>query len=453
MPRFELIMKILYIFALFLLFACCEETKHPVLCVCVEQFSDALPIQIWPEDCNTYNETDPEGVHYKCFCQPWKCTDEIPLQFTSDEEGTYELVLYDEDDEIIDSIPFVETALDGSPEIPGATNPITLPALSSGVNIPSAGDNWTLGSNPSISINGTGAKVSDVWSNLYPFIDGYDYEFTPNIDYDFGSSSVVNRIIFVVLDSGNNILFQFNSADLGIGASGTYATPISFTAIEGMVKYGFRITSTHITTTSDTADINSITATETSPTIPAVPTTQWLYSTSFIPSEHGICEQKIRTKIVKVSESPDESVGKSDCIDVSDANPDPTVLITYSNNRNFAGLVYEDVSPAPEFNIRVPAVFFHERFPEEDEAIELSDSRIINLNGVVRAQRLLDTAYMPYYMHRKLKLIFKHSNVTVEDLPVTKQDAYEIEEGDRRWPVKKAKCWLTEKDFVQRNVV
>lgn len=164
----------------------------------------------------------------------------------------------------------IQVSTEGAPEIPGITTSVTLPDLDEGVNIPGSGANWTTGSNPSISQSGTGNLVSDIWANAYDFIDGYEYEFTPDIDYDFGSFSIVNRIIFVVIDSDNNILFQYNSADLG-SAPGTYTPQISFTAVEGMVRYGFRILSNHLVNSTDTADINSITATQTTPTIPEVP--------------------------------------------------------------------------------------------------------------------------------------------------------------------------------------
>jgi hypothetical protein len=446
-------MKLFSIFALFLLFACCEVTDVPTQCFRVE-FSDALPVQFWLSDCETYNETVPDGVHYKCFCHPWKCDDELKIQFTETEGDEYILLVSDSEDSELALIDFVSTPLDGSPEIPGDTSSITLPSLSTGVNIAGSGTNWTTGSNPSVTLAGGPAPAtiqSDIIAWGYDFVPGYEYDFIMDIDYNFDANTVINEIHFVVMDNSNNILFEDTSPNIPPG-SGTYTGPINFTAITGAVKYGVYVVSTGAFSPSSTIDIDGFTATQTTPTIPAVPTTQWMNFASLIPSDHGICEQKIKFEVINTTESPDEVVAKSDCILISDANPDPTVLIEYSNNRNFAGLVYENVSPEQTFSIRIPAVFFHERFPEEDEVAELSTS-IITLNGEMRAQRLLDTAHMPYYMHRKIKLILKHQAVTVAGLAIAKQDAYEIDEGDRRWPLKKAKCWLTERDFVQRNVV
>lgn len=144
-------------------------------------------------------------------------------------------------------------------------------------------------------------------------------------------------------------------------------------------------------------------------------------------------------------------IAYTDCLDVTTA-PGCTVLIEYSNSRNFAGITYENQSPDISFSIRVPAVFIHERFPEEDEPIELPNS-LLTLNSTMKAQRLLDTAYMPYYMHRKIQLILMHQFLTIEEQSWVKQDPYEVQEGDRRWPLKKAKCYLSEKNFVQRNIL
>jgi hypothetical protein len=254
--------------------------------------SDANPVQFWLIDCDTYNERETCGVHYKCFCQPIHCNDEITIQFTEVESVTPSLVIQDsEDDQIGDLIIFDETLLD---------------------------------------------------TGLY------------------------------------------------------------------------------------------------------------LYEVTFILSNLEICDQVIQFKIFYDSDSAFHA--KTDCLDVKSEH-ECTQLITYSNNRNVFGIYYEDRSPEVEFNLRIPAIFFHERFPEEDNISELSDSRIITTSSVIRAQRLLDTDYMPDYMHRKIMLALKHQFVTIGSQQWTKQEPYEKIEGDRRWPVKKAKCYLNERTFVQRNVI
>jgi hypothetical protein len=177
---------------------------------------------------------------------------------------------------------------------------------------------------------------------------------------------------------------------------------------------------------------------------------RFVYSLSFIPSEFSpdLCDRRIKFEIDNATTVT--AIAKSDCIDIGTHLN--TILATYYNHRNFAGLIYEDASPEFEFNIRIPAIFYHQRFPEEDETMELSSS-LVSLNSDIKRQRLLDVDYVPYYFHEKLKLILKHQFVTIYNKEWVKQEAYEITEGDRRWPIKKAKCWISEKEFVHRNVL
>lgn len=173
-----------------------------------------------------------------------------------------------------------------------------------------------------------------------------------------------------------------------------------------------------------------------------------VYTAAFSPSDYGYCDNYLQLKIYRGA----NELYKSDCLHVKNSH-DETVLITYSDNKNFASLNYSLVTPDPEFYIRVPAVFYHERFPEESEVIELSNSRSIQLNGQVKAQRQLETGLMPYYMHRKLKLILKHQFVEIDNQDWVQSEAYELIESSRRNAMRRAFVWLDEKDYIMRNVL
>jgi hypothetical protein len=178
----------------------------------------------------------------------------------------------------------------------------------------------------------------------------------------------------------------------------------------------------------------------------------YVYNLSITPSEVGspdICDRVVQ--FVIRNDTTGLEMAKSDCINIASTH-DNTILVNYYNHRNFAGLVYEDISPDITFNLRVPAIFYHQRFPEEDETIELSSS-IVHLNGDIKRQRMLDVDYVPYYFHEKLKFVLKHQFVSIYGKEWVKQEPYEIADGDRRWPIKKAKCWISEKEFVHRNVL
>lgn len=143
---------------------------------------------------------------------------------------------------------------------------------------------------------------------------------------------------------------------------------------------------------------------------------------------------------------------KSDCLSIRETQEE-TVLISYSNHRDFADINSLNVSPDTEFFLRIPAIFFHENFPEEMEVIELSDSREIQLNAQVKATRELQVKHMPYYMHRKTKLALSHQFVEIDDLFWVKQNPYEITKGRNNFPLAKGSCVLTEKDYIKRNIL
>lgn len=178
---------------------------------------------------------------------------------------------------------------------------------------------------------------------------------------------------------------------------------------------------------------------------------KFVYSASIVPSavSPDLCDRLVN--MVITNDTTVTTIAKSDCLDIREDHP-VTVLATYYNHRNFAGLIYQNSSPQQQFNLRIPAVFYHQKFPEQDETIELSTS-LVMLNGDIKRQRLLDVDYAPYYFHEKVKLMLKHQFVIIYNKQWVKQDAYEITEGERRWPVKKAKCWISEKEFVHRNVL
>lgn len=248
--------------------------------------SDALPVQFWSVLTDTYNERNYEGLHRRCFCAPWQADDIIRLQFDFSITDAFYLKVYDADDTIIQTLPFVNT----------------------------------------------------------------------------------------------------------IGT---------------------------------------------------------VYTISFSPSTYNITDEQIRLSIFRGT----NELFKSDCLDIKPIQ-DETVLFTYSSNRNFASINYSSVSPDPEFYYRIPAIFYHEKHPQEKEVIELSNSKSIQLNAQIKVQRLLKVKDMPPYMHRKTILVLMHQFVTADLIDWVKEEDYEeIQSSNPRWPLNKAQCWLTEKDYIMRSVL
>lgn len=175
-----------------------------------------------------------------------------------------------------------------------------------------------------------------------------------------------------------------------------------------------------------------------------------VYQLSFTPEDNAICDELIQLKITN-NTSPEEVFAQSDCLDIKSAHTE-TILIEYSNQRNFAGLIYENDSPDTTFKVRVPCRFFHETEPEEDEAMELTSS-VLTTSAQVKTQRLLEVKHVPYYFHKKLRRVLKHQTVTIGSIEWKKEEQYKENEGNKRWPLKSATCLLTEKNSVVRNVL
>lgn len=421
-------MKYFYIFVVFLI-ACCDVTKlgHAYRVT----FSDALPIQFWLADCDTYNEKEVCGIHHKCFCQPWNCEDEIIIQFSDSTVSDYVLRVLNSDNEPIEEVEFTATeflsdAFSGLP-------------FSGWVNIP-VGDGFSWSPTPAVTISAGGgfpdSKDSDLLSTPITVLPG-----TYSLSYNLTTSGGGFPVIY----------FRFKKNGVSVG-SASYV-PISTGSHIGSVNVTITDVADEFTVSISTLSVSGCTLILDSMFSMESTIRDPIYTANYTPSEGSpsVCNERISFQIVEVGTSPESIVGKSDCIDIRNSH-DCTILIEYTNNRNFAGLVYENVTPATTFKILAPAIFFHERFPEEDNVIELTNS-IIKTSGQLKSQRLFETDYLPYYMHKKLKLVLKHQTVLIDNIYWTKEESYDIQDGERRWPVKKGKCFLTEKDYVQRAVL
>lgn len=398
--------------------------------------SDAQPVQFWPIECDTFNQHEADGVHHKCFSQPWECDDEIVVQFTNDGSG------------------------EGS-------EAIILPALSLWTSVSTDGAQipWNLGASPDVTLAGSGAfstEESELLYTEYAFIPGRTYSIS--IEYErvvnSGSSNPRTSSLYIV---DNSYAAQFSETQAATGAE---TITIEFTATEDCTGIAFAHNSgANVTITVDAASGTASTGDafvlsirdESGGELLQLPFDQFdsgatfVYSLAIVPSETSpeICNELVQ--FVIINDTTGTTVAKSDSLDIQESHPN-TILANYYNHRNFAGLVYQNASPQVEFNLRIPAIFYHQRFPDEDETMELSSS-LVYLNGTIRRQRLLDVGYVPYYFHEKIKLVLKHQFVSIYNRDWIKQEAYEMLEGDRRWPIKKAKCWLSEKEFVHRNVL
>ena len=142
---------------------------------------------------------------------------------------------------------------------------------------------------------------------------------------------------------------------------------------------------------------------------------------------------------------------RSDCIHIADTH-DCSVLISYSNSSDFDGLIYTDPSPNETFYLRIPAMFFEEDNPQEQEDLELSNGVIVTLRQSIMEKRKLKTGYMPNYMHRKLQKILMHDSVYIDGDYWKKRDSYDTSPIEK-YNLKTASVFLTKYDSVEKNTI
>src|SRR5687768_6101626 len=280
-------------------------------------FSDAIPVQFWLIDCDTFNESEPYGINHKCFCAPWECDDEIKIQFQDTAAQNFVLLIYDDEDSLLDSIPIDETEdgvyltsftpSDNTPDFcdkkiqlqirkEAGSQGVTLPALNTFANDGGAGTAWSLGSTPSVTRASIGS--SEILFADFAFIDGVSY----TLEMDFTAlGSATCQLFLQIYDA--SFVSHFSTFDSFSGAE-TASSSLTFTATTSTTKIG--ITASWLSNNSETITITDIDATRT------------------------------------VGQA--ELIAKSDCLDVKSEH-EGTLLITYSNFRNYAGIINNNGSP------------------------------------------------------------------------------------------------------------
>lgn len=393
--------------------------------------SDALPVQFWPEGCDTYNESENYGIHPICWIQPFTCDDEISIQFQDNEIGIN-------------------------------STSVSLPALTAWATrstSPSLVD-WTTGAAPSVNLP---IAQSEILYADYAFIPGRQY--TIDINYtrvvNSGSSNPRNTTLYI-LDDDFEVVFSESSS----AAAGANVATIEFTATHNCTKVGISHSSgadVTITINSHSAIISTFTdyslriLNEDGDTIESLEMSNselaangFLHSVSFTSLDYDICNQRIRLEIWSEG-SPEARVARTDLLDIQETQPG-TKIISYTNETNFAGLYYENMSPDLVFYIRVRCRFFHEQMPQTDEAMELTSS-VITTSSQKKNQKLLEVEHAPYYFHNKIIEVIQHHTLTIDNNTWKKEDEYAINQGTKNWPLKTATCFLTRTNSIVRNVI
>lgn len=397
--------------------------------------SDACPVQFWSAVADTFNEQEVAGVHSVCWQQPFNCDEEIVIQAkASSDPDQYFLTIYNSDGDVVDEADFEEL---GQGYLQAAIIPdsmgiceesIQLKITRANVNIydyqfESDLDGW--------ANNGAGAlwTYSSVFGGSALVSLGTGLTSRNLRITGLSLAATVHRIYFYiyVAQIGDSISFTARTRDSGASIldASTFLTGIS------AVGYYFG----YLEVTAANA--------------PNVDMIDLFIGDTSGGNQPIIYIQRIR--VVDMSDTTREVILKSDSLNIKEFH-DGTKRLTYTNQKNFAGVKYSNVSPDQEFYIRVPMRFFHERFPESDEAMELTGS-VIATSAQMKEQKLAEIQHAPYWFHRKVQLILKHQSVKIDSSYWKKEEAYEILEGRKNWPLKAATCWLTRENSLVRNII
>lgn len=401
-------------------------------------FSDAIPIQFWDIDQNTFNESENCGMTDACFCQEWEINDPILIQFQDSSGYTFYLTVLYDDGSLSTPVAFTKS---------GTTYSINADATSLSITYTKR-FSYLISRGSPVTLNTYTVLAPSAWTDGSGIFD----------------SKTATEFIENSLNASKNAYLTID-APAGIRVTLSYIITIAG-AFSGTVivrTYLWNSSSSSIVSESvndfqtdfTTAGPHTITA-----ALEATDDADRIYmEVSF----DGLTGTPNVTIDISGSLGAVIVVGglekKSDCQRFyQDSDGDPassncSELITYSNDSNAFDLDYESGSPSAEFNIRIPARFFHESFPQEEEVHELSTDEQVNIWSKLERKKLLEVGYVPYYMHKKIQMILMHDNIAIGQEYWVRKDPYQITEGNKRYPIKMATIQLTDKDTIERNLI
>lgn len=398
--------------------------------------SAGLPVHVWRDGEVSHNQSTPDGIDVDKFCIPYKCTDRIPFQITDTDDVTYYLSILDKDGIELERLTFTKTMIATGvfaydiafiPEDLGICDELISAEIYKSTTTSAEYD----------ASNFFEEASNDTSIGTVP----WDLDDNDPAEIFFGSGPFPGTI-------GNRLDLPFNALggmvvdyeiEISTG-SGLRSYDVIFESFNGVTLLG----STTITITApngSTANHNG------SVVVPATGPSDALKIRVVHAQE--TFSAVVLTNIVIASQA---RVGYTDGIDVATEQPE-TVLLTYTNGRNYAGLKYGHLSPEVYFQLRLPAIFYQDRTVDTSKTTDLSSGEIIDTSSEIKFDKLLELGHIPNHLHRTIVIALSHTYKDIDGLAVTKTNGYEKAEGRKTFSSKTAKIWLTERDTVIRNVI
>lgn len=434
-------------FAIFALLIACDEPPEPIILISLK-FSDALPIQFWPTGCATYNESEPDGVSKKCYCHKINCSDLIHIQAIDDQIS----------DPTMQGLPsYVNHFGSGNQWAAGLTRTVTCGSFQSSDFLKGNLTDW-----PVLIVGGNVVFNYEVNIGSTPGFQMTVYLTDNTFDFDH---AIAQSLPLTLSGPG------FMSGTINVPVSAVYGNAQPFyigIAVNNLGSGSRTFTLSLLTLNSITPDSGSLEGKildEDDNVLATIPFSKEtfihsghseledfsVFDASFHFSDFDLCDQKTRVVLYQAG----EEVATSDCLDLAESWPN-TILLDYSNARNYAGIINNSGGGTPEgviYHLRIPAIFYKGRFPETVQVEPLSNNRYISLNSQVEKQKLLKTDYLPDFMHLKIMLAIKHQFLTINEVDYVQKENYEQQDTKEGNTVSIAQCYLTEKEYIVRNVL
>lgn len=409
--------------------------------------SDALPVQFWDFDDETFNEEEVCGLNLQdCFCQPFDCDDIFYLQFNSDNPvfiRVHSTEFPDYDINLVEAADGIWAVNDPSHTWGLVAGTVSPECTTRRIQLIVYEDSTTTVGAPDTDWENIPADfTAGPYAGYAVFNDDFDSRaattFTVNaaavqklfrarlpLSIPNGSSTnaITASISVTGVTSGSYLCVMYYGKEDG--------TPVSNVESKTLVN-GVNVKTFTFTTLTDSAEYLFIFIDTT-----AEPTT-FLTVITVTPSY-----------VIFGGENP---VLKSDCIEVAEQDG-CTQLIQYTNSQDFDGISYGSaMSPDPNFYLRIPAVFYKRKNPQEQEDMELSDGEIVTLRNTITQKKLLETGFLPGYMHLKLQKVLMHDTVIINSIYWKKRDSYEDNQPDK-YNLYRASVLLTKQGSIEKNTI
>jgi hypothetical protein len=170
-------------------------------------------------------------------------------------------------------------------------------------------------------------------------------------------------------------------------------------------------------------------------------------------SPNPICNKDICLEVWEVIDSPSFQVKKatSEPIRVKQSWPG-SLLIKYYNQNDAFDMGYGEQSPPYENWLRVQATFWKQQFPQTQSQYRKSNGELVRLTSRIERRRVLETTFMPYYMHQKLIIALTHSYVDINSDLYIKEEDYSIEQNEK-YALQRGSVVLTNATYYKETII